>query len=86
MASRGDFLFSRVELAEHHPDRAGEVLQHPVRPGHQVTVPGTGYIAQQDDVLAPQEAVRPVQQGSQPLSGLGARVEEFRLDGFGVAV
>lgn len=49
-------------------------------------MPGAGYVAQQDDVLAPQEAVRPVQQGSQPLGGLGARVEELRLDGVGVAV
>ncbi|WP_406116350.1 hypothetical protein [Streptomyces sp. NBC_01014] len=56
--------------------------------GHRRAVSGwcAGHFAQQDDVLAPQEAVGPVQQGPQPLRGLGAHVEEVRLDGFGVAV
>lgn len=85
VAGLGDFLLARVELAEHHPDRPVKVLQYPVRPSQQVTVPGAGHLAQQDDVLASQDAVRPVQQGPQPLRGLDARVEELRLDGFGTA-
>lgn len=84
-SGRSGLLCSRVELAEHHPDRSVEVLQHPVRPGQKVTVPGAGHLAQQDDVLAPQDAVRPVQQRPQPLRGLDARMEELRLNGFGTA-
>lgn len=49
VAGCGDFLFSRVKLAEHHPDRSVEVLQRPVRPGQQVTVPDAGHLAHQDD-------------------------------------
>lgn len=85
-ADLGDFLFSCVELAEHDPDRPIQVLQGPVRPCHQLAVPCVGDLAQEDDVLAPQEAVRPVQQRPQPLRGLDARVEELRLDCVGVAV
>lgn len=85
VAGRGGLLCSRVELAEHHPDRAVEVLEHPVRPDQQVTVPGAGHLAHQDDVLAPQDAVRPVQQGPQPLRGLDARVEQLPLDAFSTA-
>ncbi len=49
-------------------------------------MPHTGHFAQQDDVLAPEYAARPVQQRPQPLCGLDAGVEEFRLDRVGVAV
>ncbi len=86
VAGRRDFLFSRVELAEHHPDRSVQVLQDPVWPRKQIAVSGSGHLAHQDDVLASQYAVRSVQQGPNPFRGLGARVEEFRFYCFGVAV
>lgn len=82
----GELGFVGVELADHDPDGAVDVLQDPVRPGQQVAMPGAGNVAHHDDVLAPQAAVRPGQQRPQPLRRLDTGVEQLRLHRLGVAL